>query len=119
MLVADLGKIVPDTMKWIGAILALVSSFLVAVQTFFGFQEKERGHRQLGNRFNKTSRLLTRLKAAWLDNTLAAEEFTKRFEAVMNEYEDVCKENEETPPSRDIALALKKKIESSGQKAAR
>ena len=116
VLVADLGKIVPDAMKWIGALLALASSFLVGIQTFYGFDKAERGHRQLGNKFNKTSRVLGCLKAAFADQTLDAQEFTKRFEQVMKEYEEVCKENEDTPPSRRIALKLKKNLESETKK---
>lgn len=112
VLVADIGKIVPDAMKWIGAILALASSFLVGIQTFYGFDKAERGHRQLGNEFNRTSRALACLKAAFADKSLDAQEFAKRFELVMKEYEEVCKENEDTPPSRDTALKLTKKLES-------
>jgi len=119
VLVADIGKIVPDAMKWIGAILALASSFLVAIQTFFGFDKAERGHRQLGNRFNRTSRALACLKAAFADKSLDAQEFAKRFELVMKEYEEVCKENEDTPPSRETALKLKKKLESAERLATR
>jgi uncharacterized membrane protein len=111
VLVADIGKIVPDVMKWIGAILALASSFLVGIQTFYGFDKVERGHRQLGNKFNRTSRALACLKAAFADKSLDAQEFAKRFELVMKDYEEVCKENEDTPPSRDTALKLKKKLE--------
>ncbi len=111
VLVADLGKIVPDAMKWIGALLALASSFLVGIQTFYGFEKAERGHRQLGNKFNRISRELACLKAAYADKTLDASELAKRFELVMKEYEEVCKENEDTPPSREIALKLKKKLE--------
>lgn len=111
VLVADLGKIVPDAMKWIGALLALASSFLVGIQTFYGFDEAERGHRQLGNRFNRTSRSLACLKAAFADKTLDAAEFAKRFDLVMKEYEEVCKENEDTPPSRATALKLKRQFE--------
>ncbi|MBM4132535.1 MAG: SLATT domain-containing protein [Nitrospira sp.] len=111
VLVADLGKIVPDAMKWIGALLALASSFLVGIQTFYGFEKAERGHRQLGNKFNRISRALACLKAAYVDKTLDVAEFAKRFELVMKEYEEVCKENEDTPPSRETALKLKKKFE--------
>jgi hypothetical protein len=107
VLVADLGKVVPDTMKWITALLALVSTFLVGIQTFFNFQEKERGHRELGNRFNKIGRSLSRTKAVWLDKSITDAEFTKRFEAIMEEYEKVCEANEATPPSRNVALRLK------------
>ena len=109
--VADLGKVVPDAMKWIGALLALASSFLVGMQTFYGFDKTERGHRQLGNKFNQTSRSLAYLKAAFTDTTLDAPEFTKRFELVMKEYEEVCKLNEDTPPSRATATKLKKQFE--------
>jgi hypothetical protein len=111
VLVADLGKIVPDAMKWIGALLALVSSFLVGIQTFYGFDKAERGHRQLGNKFNRVSRLLACLKAAFADKTLDGTEFVKRFDLVMKEYEEVCKENEDTPPSRATALKLKEQFE--------
>ena len=107
VLVADLGKIVPDPMKWITAILALVSAFLVGVQTFFGFPEKERGHRDLGNKFNRISRLLARLKASWLDKSIPDNEFAKGFGSVMEEYEEVCRANEATPPSREVALRVK------------
>ena len=107
VLVADLGKVVPDAMKWITALLALVSTFLVSIQTFFSFQERERGHRELGNQFNKIGRLLSRTKAAWLDKSITDAEFTKRFEAIMDEYDKVCEANEATPPSRNVALRLK------------
>lgn len=65
VLVADLGKIVPDSVKWITAIVALFVSLLVAIQTFFKFDEDEKKHRQLGNDFNRISRRLARLKASW------------------------------------------------------
>src|ERR1022692_4630561 len=42
VLVADLGKVVPDAMKWITALLALVSTFLVSIQTFFSRSEERR-----------------------------------------------------------------------------
>lgn len=95
-------------MKWVTAILALVSAFLVGVQTFFGFKEKERGHRDLGNKFNRISRLLARLKASWLDKSIPDSEFTKGFASVMEEYEEVCRANEATPPSREVAMRVNK-----------
>ena len=61
------------------------------------------------------------MKAAFADKTLDAAEFAKRFELVMKEYEEICKENEDTPPSRATALKLKKQFEnkpSSATKAA-
>jgi hypothetical protein len=116
VLVADLGKVVPDAMKWITALLALLSTFLVSIQTFFSFQERERGHRELGNQFNSIGRQLSRAKASWLDKSINDAKFGERFETIMEDYEKVCKANEATPPSRAVALQLKDKTDR-GKKA--
>ncbi len=110
VLVADLGKTVPDTLKWITAIIALVVSLLVAIQTFFKFDEDEKKHRQLGNDFNRISRRLARLKASWLDKSIPDTQLTTDFGSTMEEYETVCAENEKWPPSRAIAMKLKKSL---------
>jgi hypothetical protein len=108
VLVADIGKVIPDPIKWMTAIAALTVSLLVAIQTFFKFDEDEKTHRRLGNDFNRISRCLARLKAAWIDKTATGAEFARDFSATMDEYETVCAENEKCPPSRRIALKLKK-----------
>jgi len=40
VLVANLGAVMSDYLKWITAILSLIVSLLVAVQTFFKFDEE-------------------------------------------------------------------------------
>jgi hypothetical protein len=108
VLVADLGEALPDPVKWIAAIVALIVSLLVAVQTFFKFDEDEKKHRQLGNEFNRITRRLARLKAGWADKTIADTQFTTDFTSTMEDYETVCAENEKCPPSRAVAFKLKK-----------
>jgi hypothetical protein len=108
VLVADLGKVIPDPVKWITAVVALIVSLLVALQTFFKFDEEERKHRQLGNDFNRVSRALAKIKASWLDTMITQNQFVAEFAKIMQEYETVCSENEKCPPSRTIAAKLKK-----------
>jgi len=122
VLVANLGAVISDDVKWATAILSLIVSLLVAVQTFFKFDDEERNHRQLGNDFNRISRCLARVKARWLDKTISDTQFNLDFESAMKEYETVCVQNERCPPSRSVVAKFMKTsqaklLESSSQAA--
>jgi len=108
VLIADLGKIIPDPVKWIAAIISLIVSLLVGIQTFFKFDEEEKKHRELGNDFNKISRRLALLIAGWLDKTTPDAQLAADVGKIMEDYEVVCAENEKCPPARNIAMKLKK-----------
>ena len=110
ILVFNLGTVIPDYVKWITAIISLIVSLLVAVQTFFRFDEEERNHRQLGNDFSRISRHLARVKASWLDKTIPDKQLALDFESAMKEYETVCAQNEKCPPSRSVAEKIKKTL---------
>ena len=110
VLVANLGGVIPDHVKWIAAMIALLVSLLVALQTFFNFEEEEKKHRLMGNDFNRISRSLAHLRASWKDEAITKDGFGAAVDSVMEEYEKVCAENEKCPPSRKVATKLEKSL---------
>lgn len=64
-----LGDTVPEIAKWAAALLALVASILVALQTFLKYQETIEGHRSIAGRYLVVAKKCSRLIAYCEDDT--------------------------------------------------
>jgi hypothetical protein len=84
----------PEFMKWIGAILALVAAVLGAMQTFFDFKANYEGHRSVGNQYLSIERECERLLALYFDEKLTLDHLSEQTRVLNERYEKVNAEAE-------------------------
>lgn len=83
---------IPEEMKWLGAILALVAAVLGAVQTFFNFKANYEGHQSVATQYLSIARECERVIAAYLDGLVKLSEVAKSVETLNGRYEKVSVE---------------------------
>lgn len=86
---ALLAKDLPDSAKWAGAIAALVSAVLGAIQTFFNFQKTSQTHRTVGNRYLGIARECERFLAMYCDGLVALPALAQKYAEVDEEYRKI------------------------------
>jgi len=79
----------PDWGKWLGAVLALVAAALGGIQTFFDFNKKCSGHREVGNDYLELARECERLLAMYQDGLMPLQQLAAELPRLNAEYADI------------------------------
>lgn len=72
-------EIVPEYMKWTGAVLALSAALLSAIQSFFGFSKALQGHRVVAGRYLDLAKHCSNILATFSDSVITDEQLAKEL----------------------------------------
>ncbi len=81
-LLALVKESIPESIKWLGAFLALSAAFLSAVQSYFGFPKAAHGHRAVAGRYLEVVKLCSNTIATSADGTLPDAQLLKKLDTL-------------------------------------
>jgi hypothetical protein len=97
VLFADLSVKVPDLLKWVALILALVAAILGSVQTYHRFQWRFEGHRRVGRLLLEVQNELELLLPQVSDEILSLKTAYRRLNSLNQRYVEIISEAEAFP----------------------
>jgi len=107
VLIADLNQLIPDILKWISALFAIIAASLSGTQTYMKYQNKYEEHMKVGNKLIKIEKKAELIYRKYLDNILTKEQFYIDFEIVNREYTEICEDSSNLQHlERDFKKAL-------------
>lgn len=80
--------LVPDWMKWAGAILAFTAAALVGIQTFFNWQKQIEGHRRIASRYLFLSKDCSQLLAVCESKGIPSD-LQEQLERLSDRYKEI------------------------------
>ena len=73
---------IPESVKWIGAALALLAALFSALQTHFGFSKAVQGHRAIAGRYLEVVKQSSNSLAANTDGSISGEQLAKKLDSL-------------------------------------
>ena len=95
-----LGDSVPEIAKWASALLALVASILVALQTFLKSQKAIEAHRSIAGRYLSVAKRCSRLIAYCEDETFTLSTLREELEKLSEISDQINADAQPVPTSR-------------------
>ncbi len=86
--------LLPQWCQWLGAFLALTAALLGGMQTFFNFESRSEGHREMGNQYLAIARECERLIALFFDQQLPLAQLSKKLEQLNERYANINQQAE-------------------------
>lgn len=110
-LFATLKEVVPEWMKWTGAVMALAAAILSALQTYFSFQKAVQGHRRIAGRYLALVKRCNLFLAKYADEVLSDSQLISEMEALAKEIEQVNTEAHSFPTNNGDYVRAKQGME--------
>ena len=97
ILFADLRKVVPDLVKWCGALLSFLAAFLGGFQTFFNYKHNFQGHRKIARQLLGIQDQCNYLHKKYADNVITLPNAYKELKELNDKYLKVITDAEAFP----------------------
>jgi len=108
ILFVDLSVVLPDIIKWTGALVAFFAAFLSGIQTFFNYQRNFEAHRKVAGMLLKIQDHCNYLHKRYNDNVINIQTAYEELKEINDEYFKIISDAEAFPTKkRDYKKSIK------------